>query len=697
MVQFANRLPGVYFEPPPLPDDEVLPRMDIAMFVGFASKGVPHLPVAVEDAAQFVTQFGDDVELCWDNERGEIVYGYLGAAVRAFFRNGGRRCWVVRIPHGSATPPRTILDFKADVFLDPRLQEAESVDELETLLDFYRSQQAGRANLKGIYAALDPGHDYDMEEVTIIAVPDAVHLGWTESQPLALPPPLPSAPLDHPEWWHFMGCRPVADRIPEKAELSAPLLTTSSRGVGNNVTLLWTWDSLDVYGPLPRFIVEQARRPDWRDATVVYRGSLLTCTLHLDQPGDYYLRVRVASGNRTSDWSNAIRVSVQGARAGLDRAEFQRCDLVVLPAPYLAPALVTDKVIWLSWTWSLPDSSAWSPVYILEEARLGDWRDAAEIYRGSDAHFILRGRQEGGYYYRVRVTARGETSDWSNGIGANVIGARRLLLNKPGSTDELLNIHKRLMLVCATRGDCFAVLGVPRSMQANDVQTYALTLRAAVDERTRSFGAIYYPWLYGRDDLKPELVRANPPDGAQCGVMAARSARRGAWISPANEPLQNVFALDPRVREQDFLPLEQGSVNQVIQGPRGFVTLSAQTLSSDADWHDINVRRLICLLRRLALKHGVRYLFEPNDQTFRRAIQHGFENLMRQLFLQGAFAGRVATDAYQVVVDESVNTRQRMDLGELVIELRVAPSRPLKFLSVQLVQSHDRTLVKESV
>src|SRR5262245_64334444 len=38
------------------------------------------------------------VVLAWDAERGEVVYGYLAAAVRAFFRNGGRRCWIVRVP-----------------------------------------------------------------------------------------------------------------------------------------------------------------------------------------------------------------------------------------------------------------------------------------------------------------------------------------------------------------------------------------------------------------------------------------------------------------------------------------------------------------------------------------------------------------------------------------------------------------------
>ena len=42
------RLPGVRFEAPPPPLAEVLPRMDVAVFVGFAASGPLHRPVVVE-------------------------------------------------------------------------------------------------------------------------------------------------------------------------------------------------------------------------------------------------------------------------------------------------------------------------------------------------------------------------------------------------------------------------------------------------------------------------------------------------------------------------------------------------------------------------------------------------------------------------------------------------------------------------
>jgi len=97
VVRTSRRLPGFRFEVQPPPLTDVLPRMDVAVFVGFAASGPLHTPVPVEDVAQFTAIFGDDVPLAWDQQRGEIVYAYLAPAVRAFFRNGGRRCWVVRV------------------------------------------------------------------------------------------------------------------------------------------------------------------------------------------------------------------------------------------------------------------------------------------------------------------------------------------------------------------------------------------------------------------------------------------------------------------------------------------------------------------------------------------------------------------------------------------------------------------------
>ena len=78
--------PGVYYETVDVTDSRVASvRTDVAAFVGIAERGPVDTPVPLESWRQFRAHFGD-----------VTGSGYLAYSVRAFFENGGARCWVVR-------------------------------------------------------------------------------------------------------------------------------------------------------------------------------------------------------------------------------------------------------------------------------------------------------------------------------------------------------------------------------------------------------------------------------------------------------------------------------------------------------------------------------------------------------------------------------------------------------------------------
>lgn len=97
--------PGIAFRVE-TPTTVALPRMDIAAFVGFAQRGPLHLPVVVESYPDFVNLFGGLYPLAWDGEQGLWQTACLAPAVKAFFAQGGRRCWVVRVASAAATTTR---------------------------------------------------------------------------------------------------------------------------------------------------------------------------------------------------------------------------------------------------------------------------------------------------------------------------------------------------------------------------------------------------------------------------------------------------------------------------------------------------------------------------------------------------------------------------------------------------------------
>ena len=120
-------------------------------------------------------------------------------------------------------------------------------------------------------------------------------------------------------------------------------------------------------------------------------------------------------------------------------------------------------------------------------------------------------------------------------------------------------------------------------------------------------------------------------------------------------------------------------------------------MSDDASLRPINVRRLMILLRRLALRLGARYVFEPNDEAFRRLVKRGFDAMLSDMFVSGAFAGATPATSFQVNTSSTLNTPQSVDQGRFIVEIKVAPSLPMTFLTIRLVQAGDRTSVTEAL
>ena len=62
-----------------------------------------------------------------------------------------------------------------------------------------------------------------------------------------------------------------------------------------------------------------------------------------------------------------------------------------------------------------------------------------------------------------------------------------------------------------------------------------------------------------------------------------------------------------------------------------------------------------------------------NDDAFRRLVQRGFEALLDDMFVRGAFAGATPATSFQVVTSQALNTPQSVEQGRFIVELRVAP------------------------
>jgi hypothetical protein len=400
-----------------------------------------------------------------------------------------------------------------------------------------------------------------------------------------------------------------------------------------------------------------------------------------------------------------------------DFSEFLDCDTRQLTQPTLdgPTGAVARGVFRLNW-----DTSELGVGFILEESQQADFANAHEIYRGVAREYAVNALQEGIYYYRVTAYSGNEQSR-ASAVQAVVVRDDAWIQVSPKAFAQngettLLNIHRALLRLAAATGELFAVLGLPRHYRETESLRYVSRLRFLPDRadtnnrheldfterRALSYGALYHPWVvFGAqaavvsNPASGNTQRVCPPDGIASGMLAARSLLRGAWIAPANQALLDVVALTPQIQEEAWLSLQDAQINLLRADARGFLTLSADTLADDPDLRPINVRRLLILLRRLALRRGISYVFEPNDDVLRRAVERGFTFLLTDLFRRGAFAGATTAESFRVVTSGAINTKADRDNGRFFVELRVAPSLPLKFLTIRLTQNGERFNVLE--
>lgn len=264
---------------------------------------------------------------------------------------------------------------------------------------------------------------------------------------------------------------------------------------------------------------------------------------------------------------------------------------------------------------------------------------------------------------------------------------------------RIVSLQHALLNFCHARRDAFALFALPQFYEKRHCIRWQEELRArlglparrtvstdASDLADLSYAAVYHPWLLLADDAASDGLRAVPPDGAACGLVAARERDRQVWVAPANVPLTGVLGLTPDISTEDWADLFELQFNLVRREARDFRAMSAHTLSDEAIWLQVSVRRLLILIRKFVVERGMDFVFEPNHERFRRAVQLVLEDALLFMHGLGAFSGATPEQSFNVVTDASVNPPPSVDAGRFVAQIQVAPSQPAEFITVLLTR-----------
>jgi phage tail sheath protein FI len=243
------------------------------------------------------------------------------------------------------------------------------------------------------------------------------------------------------------------------------------------------------------------------------------------------------------------------------------------------------------------------------------------------------------------------------------------------------NIQSAVVTHCENMADRFAILDAAKGSSLSD----ALAQRAALTSAS-GFAAMYYPWVWVADPASNGVLLV-PPSGHIAGIYARSDNNRGVHKAPANEFISGAVALEVVLNDADQGQLNAAGVNalRVFPGQRPTVWGARTTAPRDqVVWRYINVRRLFIFVEQ-SLLAGLRWaVFEPNDTGLWKKLERTISEFLTRVWLSGALFGNKASEAFYVKIDEELNPPSVRELGQVIIEIGIAPVRPAEFVIVRL-------------
>jgi phage tail sheath protein FI len=363
-------------------------------------------------------------------------------------------------------------------------------------------------------------------------------------------------------------------------------------------------------------------------------------------------------------------------------------------------------------------SGAWGAQEVLRDVRLAEVQNGAGkqvriMYRNNrPSKFvdlivpdgetavdrIMPRSQEQSLNIQKRLMTPAEYGDWQGdplqrsgvqGLAAlddmTMLVVPDLMTTMPGQELDLQMVKavQTMMIAhCEQMGDRMAILDSPPNMNPQEIKTWRMET-AGFDS---SYAALYYPWIEIMDPVTNQPLKM-PPSGHMAGVWSRSDNSRGVHKAPANETIRGAINLSYNTTKGEQDVLNPIGVNCIRAFPgMGYRVWGARTLSSDASWRYINVRRLFNFVEK-SLQLGTMWtVFEPNDQRLWMRVRRDVNNFLMTVYSAGALFGATPAQAFYVKVDEELNPPATRDLGQLIIEIGIAPVKPAEFVIFRISQ-----------
>ena len=251
------------------------------------------------------------------------------------------------------------------------------------------------------------------------------------------------------------------------------------------------------------------------------------------------------------------------------------------------------------------------------------------------------------------------------------------------SMDGVKAVQQAMLDHCAKMKDRFAILDCPPGMNPQQIKDWRMK-ETGYDSK---YGALYYPWIKVANPLGDGETVPVPPSGHMAGIYARSDTERGVHKAPANEIVRGALGLELKVTKSEQDSLNPVGINCIRAFPgRGIRVWGARTISSDAQWRYINVRRLFNFIEE-SIELGTQWVvFEPNDRDLWERIKRDITAFLTRVWRDGALFGATPDEAFYVKCDDELNTVEVRDAGQVIVEIGLAPVKPAEFVIFRISQ-----------
>lgn len=292
--------------------------------------------------------------------------------------------------------------------------------------------------------------------------------------------------------------------------------------------------------------------------------------------------------------------------------------------------------------------------------------------------------------------------DYAAGVQALLDEPEAAILAAPDLLGDLLapdrdELVARMAASIDPMHDRLLLLDVPAET-SGDVADPAATVAWLNGLRSRNGGgvlrnvSVWHPPLGVPDPLGGAAfpLKRVPASGHVAGVVSRLDRERGPHWTPANAECVDAVEVGREWALADREALYREGVNLVRCMPgKGLQLWGAWTaldpsLPENPSYLYLSHRRLIHRLVRVIRTLAEPLVFEGNTRDLRFSIYRAVYGVLLRFWRLGAFKGASASEAFQVVCDDSNNPPEEQDDGRLWCEIRIAPAAPMEFITLRI-------------